>query len=171
MNSKEVLQRFVDELHSDYELWYEKSRRRVMVSYAILQLISLLSGFGSAIVAAVIDTKDFRGWAKVLLIVLPALGSLAAGLLVQFRVYDLLRIREEGRLDFQELVTRGRIMLAKARSDEECADIHEQLLARASEIERSQSQRFFALNRSDFIAAFRAPRDLQSSDRETSSPQ
>jgi hypothetical protein len=156
VTSCEALRGFVDELHRDYEVWYSKSTRRVMRTYSALQGLSLLSGFLTSVLTA-LTTKEMFGtnW-RIVLIVLPSIGSLAATALLQFRVYDLWQLREDARIAFQDLVIEGRKRLAAAKNKQECYEIHESLQLRATAIEKENKDRFFALTRSTFVASFKA---------------
>jgi len=87
-------------LRTDYEVWYAKSVRRLGFTYLGLQLISLLAGFGAASIAALVSPAGYNQWARFALVVIPAIGSLASGIVLQFRLQDLWRLREEGRIAF-----------------------------------------------------------------------
>jgi len=152
-----ALEEFLTELHSVYENWYDRQTRKAYRRYMVLQAVALLSGFLSAVIAAVADAQTFVPWGKTLLIVLPLLGSLAGTILLQSRTYDTWQLREEGRFQFQGLVGSGRLRAAAATSDEEFSKIHEELHRRAQEIEEKQSLSFFGLYPSNYVASFGKP--------------
>lgn len=160
---RETLSQFVASLHRDYEIWYAKSVRRVNRSYWILQMTVLLSGFATSVLGALIQKENVT-WFRWIIVAVPAIGSLAAAFLLQFRTYELWRLREQGRIGFQDLAITGQRLLAAASSDQQCSEIHAQLQARTTEIEQSQSSSYFGLFRSDFVAAFnsRDSADVQS---------
>jgi hypothetical protein len=119
----------------------------------------LLSGFAFAVIAALVAADVFTGTRyKMLsvigLIVLPALSALAANTVIQFRVYDIWRLREKGRISFQDLVVEGRRRIRSVKSEQDCAVIFEELEKKAHEIEFSQSESFFSFTKSDFISKF-----------------
>lgn len=152
--SREALAKFVASLHRDYEVWYAKSVRRVYLCYAILQMTALLSGFATSVVAAVVNEHKFGTWGRWVLIATPALGSLAVACLLQFRVYELWRLREQGRIAFQDLALTGQRRLAFPMTEEECAKLYEELQQKTTEIEKAQSDSFFGLYRADFVSQF-----------------
>ena len=152
--SREALAKFVAERLRDYEVWYAKSVRRVSRGYAILQMTALLSGVVTSVVAAVVEKEMFDNWGKWVLIVTPALGSLAVACLLQFRVYELWRLREQGRIAFQDLALTGQRRLEFAKTEEECAKLYEELQQKITEIEKAQSDSFFGLYRADFVSQF-----------------
>src|SRR5208283_1881419 len=115
-----------------------KSVRRVYLGYAILQMTALLSGFVTSVISAVVNEHAFGTWGKWVLIVTPALGSLAAACLLQFRVYELWRLREQGRIAFQNIALTGQRRLAFAKTEEECAKLYEELQQKTTEIEKAQ---------------------------------
>ena len=155
-SSCEALSAFVHSLHRDYVVWYAKSVRRVYRAYWALQLTVLLSGFLSSVMAAIVTPGTFTTWGKWVLIVAPAIGSLAAACLLQFRVHELWRLREQGRISFQDLAVTGKRRLAEAGSDEECGRIYKELQGSTREIEQEQSDSFFGLYRAGFVARYDA---------------
>jgi len=157
--SCEELNRFIDELQRDYATWYTKSVGRLGVYYGLLQALSLISGFLTSILAALITKETFETKWRIALIALPALGSLAAAVLLQFRVYDLWQLRHDARIAFQNLVNEGRKRHAAAKSAGECYEIHESLQLRATELETDQKNRFFALTRPEFVAMFKSKKE------------
>lgn len=154
VTSCDELQKFIDELHKDYEIWYAKSVRRVSRNYYLLQGISVLAGFLTSILSASIPDINFGTW-RIVLIILPLVGSLSATILLQFRIYVLWNLREEGRIAFQNLVSEGRKRYAASKTDKECFEIHESLQLRVTAIENEQKDKFFSLSRSDFILRFK----------------
>lgn len=144
-NPKEALAKYVDQLHTDYENWYGRSKLRIGATWQALQLLSYLSGFAAAILSAVGNTEKplHRFW----MVVLPLIGSFSASMIVQFRLYELTQMREHGRICFQTLVEEARRRLAAAATLPECTQIHAELASKANEIEAAQSQTFFGLFR------------------------
>ncbi|MCC6926795.1 hypothetical protein [Novosphingobium sp.] len=146
---------FITELKGEYEGWYVKATRRTYKWYAGLQVLVLLSSFVTAVISATISKEMFDGWGKAVLICLPMIGGLAAGVISQFKLYDMWRLREDGRLAFQELVSEGRCRLAGARDEADCNSIHLDLHKRAQAAERAQAGGFFGFFSAATIAEFR----------------
>lgn len=138
---REALEKYVKQLHDRYERWYAHSTTRVGITWQILQVLSYVSGFAAAIVAAV----GPESW-KTARVILPLIGSFAASLIVQLRLYELTQVREQGRIAFQKLSEDARCQLAAAK-DEDCSKIHAELAAKAHEIEVSQTSLFFGLHK------------------------
>jgi hypothetical protein len=154
------LNKFVAQIHCEYEVWYAKSVRVTYRWWWLLQAISLLSGFGFAVIAALVAADVFQDpryktLTVIALIVLPALSSLAASTILQFRVYDIWRLRESGRIAFQNLAIEGRRRARAAKTEEECAAIFEDIQEKAHEIESSQSENFFAFTKKGFVSRYR----------------
>jgi hypothetical protein len=72
------------------------------------------------------------------LIIVPALGALAATFNAQFRFDDVEDIRERGRIEIQDLIEWARGQLAKADSEEICSSIYEALREKVKNLELSQ---------------------------------
>ena len=153
---REALARFVASLHSDYEVWYAKSVRRVNRAYWMLQMTVLLSGFLTSVVAAAVAIQALASWWRWVLVAMPAVGFLAAACLLQFRTYELWRLREQGRIAFQDLAIAGQRLLAAAKTDNECSVIHKDLQKSATEIEQTQCVSFFGLISADFVSKYQS---------------
>ena len=141
LSPREALERYADELHENYEKWYEGSKTRVGVCWQLLQIAAYFAGFAAALLAALKPGQEYTAWK----ITLPLIGSFASSLIVQFRLRELTEAREQGRISFQLLTELARQRLASARTEEECAAIHKELAERAHDIESAQSSRFFTL--------------------------
>ena len=104
--SREALEVFILHLEAVYYPWYEHSVSRNYYLWLISQLIALLAGFGTGLLAALLTEEQFRGFqaGRITLIVLPVLGSLASTVLIQSRVNARWALREEGRIAFQTLL-------------------------------------------------------------------
>src|SRR5581483_371283 len=98
-NPKAALQSFIQELEEFYYPWYDKATTRNYYTWFAAQAVALLSGFATALLAALLKEDTFRAWGtgRVLLIVLPLLGTLGSTLLVQTRIVELEALRERGR--------------------------------------------------------------------------
>lgn len=132
-------------VHRDYEVWYAKSVRRVGFSCMALQGITMLTGFATACLAALTSPNEFGGWTKASMVLLPAIGSLAAGLVVQLRLHDLWRLREDGRISFQDLALQVEGLARSVGTDDDLKQAFEMIRLRILGIETDQSRRFFGL--------------------------
>jgi ABC-type uncharacterized transport system permease subunit len=149
--SREALEVFILHLAAVYYPWYERSVARNYYLWLSSQMIALLAGFGTGLLAALLTEEQFRGLqaGRIALIVLPVLGSVASTVLIQSRVNARWALREEGRIGFQTLLNDARKAFAAASSESECKAIHEELNRKTEKIEKSQSVSFFA-NAPDF---------------------
>jgi hypothetical protein len=160
-NPRDALRDYIRHLEKHYYQWY---RRSVRVNYYIMlsaQLIALIAGFTTSLVAAVFNdafgapNSDKPDKAvKIILIVLPFIGSLASTVLIQSHVSERWRLREEGRIAYQSLITDGRRRFATATKPDEFAEIYKDLEKKALQIEKRQSVRFF-----EHPPAFIQPKD------------
>jgi len=144
---KEALQAYITHLETAYYKWYEASVRRNYVLWLCCQILALVAGFGTSVLAALLKQQLLSGGSGAwVVIILPFLGSIASTVVVQSRVYERWRLREEGRVAFQGLVTEGRRRFAGAASPAEYSDIHKCLGEEVARIEKEQSGAFFALS-------------------------
>jgi hypothetical protein len=126
--SREALEVFILHLAAVYYPWYERAVARNHYLWLSGQMIALLAGFGTGLLAALLTEEQFRGLqaGRIALIVLPVLGSVASTVLND-----------------------ARKAFAAASSELECKAIHEELNRKTEKIEKSQSVSFFA-NAPDF---------------------
>ena len=134
-----------DRIHREYEVWYAKSVRRVGFFYMALQFTTMFTGFVAACLAALTSKDDYQGLAKAAMVIVPATGSLAAGVVVQLRLHDLWRLREDGRIGFQDLALQLEGLAKSAKTDDERGAAFEMARLRIRDIEGGQSRRFFAI--------------------------
>jgi hypothetical protein len=109
-----------------------------------------LVSIATTLLAALSNKEQFDAWAKYLLVALPLVASIAVNLLSQVRIYDLWRLREQGRIQVQDLAIEARRRAAGA-TDEESKAAFADLQKRLTEIESTQSAGFFGLISSDLV--------------------
>ena len=90
-NPKAALESFIRELETYYYPWYDGTSTRNYYVWFVAQAMSLLAGFATALIAALLGTEQFKSWStgRILLVVLPVLGSLASTYLLQSRIGEL----------------------------------------------------------------------------------
>ncbi|TYT24957.1 hypothetical protein FZO89_00930 [Luteimonas viscosa] len=156
-NPRGELAFFIDQLHVDYEAWYAKATRSTYRWYLAMQVIAILASFSAAAIAAMTEIGEFTRWVKAAVVVLPLISGLAASAIVQFKLYDMWRLREDGRIQFQGLVTEGRQRLAAAATDADVSEIHKDLQQRAQTIEMQQGANFFGLFSASYVIQYVKP--------------
>lgn len=151
---QEALELFADKIEKEFERWYDRHEVICRWSFLGLQLFVFLVSIATALIAALSDKEQFGAWGKYVLVILPLLASIATTLLSQLRLYDLWKLREEGRIKLQDLAIEARRRAAGA-SDDECKVVHAELQKRLNEIETAQSTSFFGLFSSDLLLELR----------------
>ena len=143
---KAALAQFLTSVHDDFYIWYDRSVRHHYQTWLPLQVITLLSGFLTSILAAAMSDSTFTNFGawRVVLVVLPALGSAASTIAVQARLYDRYQLRERGRAAMQALHLEGQRRFAAATEPSDFSAIHEELEKRLNAIELAQGEGFFA---------------------------
>jgi hypothetical protein len=142
---KAALDEFITKLINVYYPWYEKSVRRHYTVWLPLHIVSLFSGFATAILAAIATEQTFKNFSaiKLLLIILPAIGAAGSTVAVQSHLFERYQLRENGRRAIQNLYNEGLSRFAAAKSDDEYTAIHNDLIAKLNIIEEQQSTSFF----------------------------
>ena len=143
---KAALSDFLGSLHDVFYVWYDRSVRRHYRTWLPLQIITLLSGFATSILAALMSDEAFKGLGtgRIALVVLPALGGAASTIAVQARLYDRYQLRESGRAAVQALYLEGQRRFAAAQVPEDYTSIHQDLQERLGAIETAQGEGFFS---------------------------
>jgi hypothetical protein len=146
-NPKDALAAFLLELHDLYYDWYERSVNRHYAIWLPLHLAALLIGAATTVVAALASDEALAGHGigRVLLVILPLLGTALSTAVVQSRLHQRYQLRENGRRQVQVLWNEGRRRFAAATAPEEFSAIHEELEKRLDQIEGEQGASFFSL--------------------------
>lgn len=143
---KKALEDYLIRLGKSYYSWYERSVKRHRWLANPLQVAALLSGFAPAILTALAPQwLHNSGSERFLLIGLPAFGAAVMTAAGQFKLFERYRLREEGRLGIQTVLSEGKIRYAAATSDQEYTAIHAELVNQVKKIEEDQSRGFFLL--------------------------
>jgi hypothetical protein len=137
-----------DDLEEHLLTWYEKAANRQYFYWNACSLLSVVAGFITSILAALMAKGAFQEYGWWLLIVLPALGSLAATLLNQFRFEEFEDLRELGRIELQDTIDWGYGQLAAARDEPRCSEIYEDLRKKVTDLEMRQHRRSHEILRS-----------------------
>ncbi len=140
-----------DELVDDFYPWYEKSTRRNATSWGLLQFTTLLCGVASSILSAISNNGAFitnigmnANHIHIAAIIVPAIGALSSGILIQFRCFELSKLREKGRVEIQALIHEAKGMISSAKSEDDHIRLHKEIRNRILQIERQQSDGFYA---------------------------
>ena len=143
-NPKAALASFITELETFYYSWYDTETDRAYYLWIVFQWIALLSGFGTALLAALLKEDQLVHWGvgRIALIVMPILGSLASTYIVQSRIADVEALREAGRETVQRLANQARVDFAAATTPEKFTEIHQGLVVAISALEKEQSRGF-----------------------------
>ena len=152
---REALAAFSNVVQAKFEPWYDLHSRRCYQWYLGLQLLMFVASIATAVFAALSNGKNFDSWAKYVIVLLPLVGATATTILSQFRLYDLWKLREEGRIQIQAIVLEADRRAASATSETECAQIHKELADRVNKIEQDQSVSFFSLYKSDMVLSMK----------------
>lgn len=151
---KKELDELIEKTRKDYLKWYSQAVGWSKYGYLFSQNFIIALGFVTALIAAFQDELD-KWWAKALLITLPSLSAFTASLLTQFKLYEVWKIREDGRLEFEIVMNdiRGKAVMAK--TDTDLYNVYNELNDKINLIESDALRKYFALSSSEFIANFK----------------
>jgi hypothetical protein len=139
--SCEALERFIGDLLRESSR-YSKKRNRAYVYWISAQAIALLSGFLGAIVSVAL-THD-SPLTRVVTATLSALASFAGTVIVQLRLHELWRLREDIEPRYQKFIEEGRRQQAACNTDKRCSEVHKKLLQQRTALIQEERNRWFA---------------------------
>jgi len=145
-----ALEAFIHEIGSSYYVWYDRSVDRLREMTLGLHWAALLTGVFASLLTAFFTQKgvEMPPLLRPVVIILPTVGSLLTGILVQGKLVERYRLRVEGQLAIQSLNNEAREVFASLKSDAEISEYHRSLRQRVDQIEEKQSEGFFDLLRS-----------------------
>lgn len=135
-----LLERYIEELKTDYLGFYEWAERLHYNLWHILSFVSLMAGFGASILAAFIKEGEFSGYAKYCLIGLPLISSGISAFLGQFRTREMEDVRECGRIKMDHIIRLATGEMAAATTEEECHTIYVNLCNTVTRLEKEQHE-------------------------------
>jgi len=143
---KSACESYIATLEREFQPWYNRASNVDKYLFAFLQLVAILAGAGTSVLAALADLQGAK-WA---LIVLPLVGALATAIVAQTRAADILALRERGREQFQSLVSQARADFAAvgAGRPDDFTSLHKRLVNETSEIEKQQATDLLSIARS-----------------------
>jgi hypothetical protein len=121
--------------------WYARWSRFYSVTWNVATMLIVLLGALSSILTAAQRDFPVPSW---VLITLPAVSSLLAALLIQFKLKDSCRVREAGRIASEELICRA--YLIPTDDPKRALEVAVGLREAAHQLEREQLIDFLAEN-------------------------
>jgi hypothetical protein len=155
---KEALRLYIIELQSEYYTWYDRASRRLKRWWAFGHATVILAGVLAAALAAVSDIQVLKDSAvvRVLLVILPIVGTMTSSIMLQTRVRDLLTLRSIGREAMQNLIAQAKADYALAIDNpKRLSEIHSALVVAVSKVEREQGAGFRSILPGQFVMGTR----------------
>jgi hypothetical protein len=130
-----------------YLHWYAKVSTSNWVAYSIIQIVSIIFGLSAALLAA-LAKQPFAShlstrW-QLAMVLLPLIGSLCSTFLIQFRIREFHALRENVRIEVEDVMQRARSAFASAKTDEEYKELYDSLISQIK-LETKQSRGYFAI--------------------------
>jgi hypothetical protein len=128
--------------------WYVSAARRNNAMFILTQAVIIGSGAATILLSALLKPAAFANWGsgRVLLVILPAIGTFVSTLSVQFALRQMASLRENGRIKVEELSAESRRRFASATTNEQYAEVHQWLASEITLLEREQSRDFYGLH-------------------------
>jgi hypothetical protein len=122
---------------------YRRGVTRAYVYWISTQAVSLLAGFAGAIISLVMTKAET--FPRIMVAVLSLLASLAGTVLVQLRLYELWRLREDMEPELMAIVQDGHRKEAACQSNGECDSTYKELIERHKKWKKEDRVRWFAI--------------------------
>ncbi len=136
------LMSYIDDLDQNIVNWYQRDASKYYGRWFFWFWVSILAGFAASVIAAFVKGGALKDYGPSALIILPLLGSLAGVILSQFHYRELEDLREQGRIEAQDIVDWARGQVAAANTEEKCLAIYEELRGKVKELELWQHKDF-----------------------------
>ena len=135
---------YVSQLEAEYLPWYRRAINVNFWAWQVAQMVTLLAGFGAAVLAGVVEPSMLRGYSteRVALVVLPLLASLASAFLGQMRPREIMVLRDAGRETIENLIAEAQAEYPTLVDTEAITAYHRELVRRVSALEQSQLATF-----------------------------
>jgi len=140
--------KFIEWLES-YKSWYERASDRWGLFRNICIILSFISLVLSVVIAT-LNTQDLLSstW-KWLLVLATLLATITNSALSHFKIREMEELREDGELEFYEMVALARQRFEELENDpEKITKIKDELRDRIAKLERRQHRQHVAIDRS-----------------------
>mgnify|MGYP001563917640 CR=1 FL=1 len=78
----------------------------------------------------------------------------AATLILQFRIFDLWQLRENGRITIEKMISKGYQIYASNKTEQEYSDFHTEFIEQAYKLEEEQKSQFFQLSNANSVLKY-----------------
>jgi ABC-type dipeptide/oligopeptide/nickel transport system permease component len=153
-SAKNEFLKFIKYIEKSYKPWYTKSVSRTLKLWYVCQFLSILCGFAATVIAAISSEEFFNVTGKILLMVIPSIGSLAATIILQFRIFDLWQLRENARVSIEKMISTGLQLYASNKTETEYSELHKAFIEQIYNLEADQKTQFFQLSSANSILKF-----------------
>jgi hypothetical protein len=120
-NHATLLENFINKLETDEDelKFYKRAANFHYWAWNITAGIVFLSSVISALFAALMSEENFKSFGKIALFIIPILGATASGLLHLYKFREKEALREEGRIEIEDIIACAKSLMASANGDEE----------------------------------------------------
>src|ERR1700730_12892879 len=117
-NHKALLCNLISKLETQERPFYRRTSQQNWWAWHITVGIAFLSAVASALAAAVMKETDFGSYGRTLLIIISVIGAAATGLLHLYKFREKEALREEGRIELEDIIENAKSLLASSGDDE-----------------------------------------------------
>lgn len=125
--------------------YYSGAQKFHYWAWHVAATLAFLTSIASAGVAAFADKDNFAGAVHGWLIGLPLVGAAATGCMRLYKFREREALREDGRLELQDIIRNARSLLAAAKTDADYQRAYHEVRTRFDNLERDQHRRDVAL--------------------------
>ncbi len=134
-----LLRQLITRMETEELGFYRSHANFHYYAWHIAAAIPFLSSVITAAVAGLMDVVDmFKTSGRVMLVVLPVMGTIASGFLYLYKFREKEALREEGRIELEDLIAVAKSLMASARNEEEYAAAFHRVRERFRHLELTQ---------------------------------
>ena len=146
---KALLAELLKKLEDKERPFYTKGSNRSWWAWHLFACMVFLASLGTVLVTGFLDGKTFEGVGRVCLLVLSVSGTLASGALNIFQFREKEALREEGRIELEDIILNAKSRLADCTGEAQAKKDFHAIRARYIAMEFAQHRRDVSLRSDD----------------------
>ena len=150
-HSKQSVINYIKHIQEKYVDEYKKLSNFHENLWQYLSVIAIVLGFLPALVSSLksVVPELSKSCIELLNVIPPLIASMFTTILITFKTYDKFKLRERGRLFFNNLVTEAHIRFAECKVEEDYTNLHQYLRRHVDEEQNRQMGAYFDFHKDD----------------------
>jgi hypothetical protein len=144
-----LMKELIRKLEEDERPFYEAQASWNYRAWHFMFFVAISISVATAVTAEAIDGRQFESFGKVVLTILPIIGTAVTAITNHYRFHEKEALREAGRIDVEDMILNAKSLAAGAEDDEALRKANQAVRQRAYELEMKQHTVDVALRSKD----------------------